>query len=465
MSILSALLNSGKIYNFEQAFGTGDITSLEMQRAIAEWYALYYDQTPRKGEDPCQRIPVVIVKKLAKAVFSEYSAAPAKKAADSFLSAVLTGLDSVKEKALRQALIGGVAWLKPIFHQRGVVTFNVISRANAILLARDDMDRVSSIGTAERTVQGKDVYTLLERRSVDANGYLTIENKLYCSRTDGTLGEQVPLTALEKYADLVPRYTYQEPLWSLGLIPVRCPTENCVDGSPDPVSVYASAVGLIHNINHNEWLLNGEFDRGQSRIIASADMFTKKDGKAVLEDNVFVGVDDDPETVGVTIFSPALREMSFLARKTEYLRNVENIIGLKRGLLSEVEAAERTAKEITSSEGDYNLTIIDLQKTWEAAIRETVRVCAVLGRLYKVYAGPDVDPDKDVVISWGNGILYDEDKVWQELKEMVAVKLLKAEIAVGWYFDMPIETEADLAKVREKYMPEIGAMLADEDEV
>ena len=129
-----------------------------------------------------------------------------------------------------------------------------------------------------------------------------------------------------------------------------------------------------------------------------------------------------------------------------------------------MEASERTAKEITSSEGDYNLTIIDFQEMWEDAVREAVRVCSVLGRLYKVYTGPDVDPDKDVVISWGNGILYDEDQVWVDLKGMVAAGLLKPEIAVGWYFDMPIETEADLAKVREKYMPEIESMLDSGDE-
>lgn len=41
---------------------------------------------------------------------------------------------------------------------------------------------------------------------------------------------------------------------------------------------------------------------------------------------------------------------------------------------------------------------------------------------------------------------------------MVARGLLKPEIAVGWYFDMPTETEADLAKIREKYMPEISAL-------
>lgn len=460
MSILSAMLNSGKIYNFEQAFGAKDLTSKEMVCALKEWYSLFYDQKPHDKEDPCQRIPVIVVNKLVKTAFSEYSATTGKSAETApFVHAVLDGLDDVRKKAMQQALMGGIAWLKPLLQADGKVDFCVVTRLNVAILARDDMDRAVSIGTAERTVQQNGYYTLLERRTVDVRGYLTVENRLFCSRqNERELGVEVPLATLEQYASLVPVYTYREPVGSLGLIPVRVPLENCVDGSPDPVSVYAPAVGLIHNINHNEWLLNGEFDRGQSRIIASADMMTRKDGKPVFEDTVFTAIDDDPETVGVTIFSPALREASFLARKTEYLRNVETVIGLKRGLLSEVEAAERTAKEITSSEGDYNLSIIDIQQMWEKAVREAVRVCSVLGRLYKVYTGPEIDPDKDVVISWGNGILYDEDQVWVELKGMVAAGLLKPEIAVGWYFDMPTETEKDLAKVREKYMPEIELM-------
>lgn len=461
MSILSALLNSGKVYNFEQAFGAKDLTSKEMVAALKEWYDLFYDQKPHDGEDPCQRIPVVIVNKLTKTTFSEYTATPSMSSeAAPFIQAVLDGLGGARKKAMQQSLIGGVVWLKPLLNQDGTVNFNVVTRGNVVILARDDMDNVTSIGTAERTVQKDGYYTLLERRTVDSRGYLTIENKLFRSRHDEKmLGVEVPLDSLEKYVGLVPVYTYTEPVGSLGLIPVRCPLENCVDGSPDPVSIYAPAVGLIHNINVNEAQLNGEFERGESRIMASADLFRKgKNGEKIITDHVFTALDDDPESVGITIFSPALREASFLARKTEYLRNVETLIGLKRGLLSEVEASERTAKEITSSEGDYNLTIIDFQEMWEKAVREAVRVCSVLGKLYKVYTGPEIDPTKDVIVSWGNGILYDEDKVWQELKEMVAEDLLKAEIAVGWYFDMPTETEADLAKIREKYMPEIDKM-------
>ena len=61
MSIISALFESGKVYNFEQAFGVKDITTPAMREAIKDWALLYYQTAPTKEEDPCQRIPVAIV--------------------------------------------------------------------------------------------------------------------------------------------------------------------------------------------------------------------------------------------------------------------------------------------------------------------------------------------------------------------------------------------------------------------
>lgn len=452
MSLLSAILNSGKTYNFEQAFGVKDITSSAMKAAIQDWAELYYQTAPTKEENPCQRIPVTIVAKLTKTAFSEYEAAPTK--TNDYIAGVLVALDSCRKKAMQKALIGGQCYLKPIFGRE--LSFAVIARGSYVPLGRDEHDRITDIGTAERTTHGKTYYTLLERRRVDVKGYLTIYNKLYMSDSENSLGQEVTLNSLDKYAGLAEEYTYPSPVWSIGLIPVRVPMENCVDGSPEPVSVYAPAVGLIHNINRNEAELNGEFERGKSRIFVDESLMKQRPGGGkALTDSVFTAGPSDYQGGGITIFSPALREASFLARKAEYLRNVENVIGLKRGLLSEVEAQERTATEITSSAGDYNLTIIDFQEMWEDAVREAVRVCDIMGRMYKAYSGPQIDPKKDVTISWGNGILYDEDKVASEMKAQVAAGMLKPEIYLGWYYDMPTETPADLEKIRAKYMPEI----------
>ena len=282
-----------------------------------------------------------------------------------------------------------------------------------------------------------------------------IKNTLYRSYSENELGQQVALNTLAQYADIPDVYTFPQPIGSVGLILVRVPIENCVDGSKDAVSIYAAAVGLIHNINRNEAQLNGEFERGKSKIVASADMFKKdKHGKTSIQDDVFVGLDEDQETLGITIFSPALREASFLARKQDYLRSVEDIISLKRGLLSEVEAVERTAKEITSSEGDYSLTITDFQQMWEKAVFETIRLCGIFGKMYRIPGAHEVTEDQ-VMISWGNGVLFDEEKTRQRMLSEVQAGLLQPERYLGFTYKLPCDTAAQRARIRKDYMPEV----------
>ena len=436
--------------DYEAAFRAVDTTSTEMKEAIRKWYDLYFQAVSNENTDSCQKVPYTIVRKLTKTAFSEYTAS----SKDVFVSSVLDALNRKKEYTMQMALIGGECGLKPVPTGDGF-RFSIVSRNNILVFARDGDGNATDIGMAEKSANGRYYYTLLERRTVDNGGYLTIENKLYRSNSSGTLGQNVPLTELPQYADFADEYTFPQPIDSVGIAWMKTPIANCVDGSQDSVSVYAAAVGLIENINRNEAQINGEFERGKSRIIASADMLEfDADGKRKnLNSDVFTAVDESPDEVGITIFSPALREQSYLALKTEYLRNVENVIGLKRGLLSEVEAAERTATEITSSEGDYNLTIIEFQQMWETALREAVRLCGILGQMYRIPGAHDVDDDS-IVVDWGNGVLFDEEKTWADYKDMVASGLLKPEIALGWKFNMPRDTPEQLREIREKYMPD-----------
>ena len=449
MSRHNNLLNNSSGY--AAAFGAADITSAPMKAAIANWFELYYRNEPEDGEDPCQQIPYTIVRKLTKTVFSEYAAT----SQNEFASNVLRELEKVCVNALQMALIGGESLLKPIpMPDKKGFTFAAVPRDNVLVFARDASGNMTDIGTMEVSTEGNCYYTLLERRKVDATGYLTIQYKLFQSYSKGALGQQVPLHKLPRYADLEEDYTFTKPVNSIGLVQIKTPMINCVDGSADGVSVYAAVVGLIRNINRNEAQLNGEFERGESRVILSADLLSRdENGKKRLKDNLFVGLDEDPDTAGITIFSPTLREKSFLARKQEYLRNVENVIGLKRGLLSEVEAAERTATEITSSAGEYNLTIMDFQKIWESATREVLNLCGTLGQLYKVAGAHDVAADA-VTFTWGNGVLYDEQKTYIELKEQVSMGLLQPERLVGWYHNVPANTPEDRENIRKTYMPE-----------
>lgn len=458
MSLFTALFDKGA-GSFEEAFAAADKTSPAMREAIRDWFALYYEQKATKEEDPCQRIPYTVVQKIKKAVFGEYNVS----CKDEFAAEVVRTLDDRKGEAIDLAMIGGECHLKPVPEPGGESwSWTVIGRMSLLVFGRDKNGELTDVGTAERTERDGYFYTLLERRTVVAGGHLRIRNMLFRTQERNQIGLRVPLSTLPEYEQLEEDYTYSVPVGSVGLVRVKVPVENCVDGSRDGVSVYAAATGLIHNINRNEAQLNTEFNNGKSRVFVSDDLLRRRpDGSKAFDDDLFCGLDDDTDSVGVNIFSPTLRTADFETRKQGYLRSVENVIGLKRGLLSEVEAADRTAKEITSSEGDYNLTIIDFQKMWEGAVKEACRVCGILGGLYHVKGAKTVDPD-DISIDWGNGVLYDEDATWADYKNMVASGMLKPEIALGWRFNMPTETEAELAEIRKKYMPELSALMAGE---
>ena len=428
------------IYNYEEAFGTWDKTGKAMRAAIEDWFALYYQSGATEQSDPCQRIAYTVVNKIVKTVFGEYKAS----GKDPAVQAVLGKLDEKRKEAVQLALIGGECYLKPCPGAEGF-TFMLVPRNNVLIFGRNANGEPTDIGTVEKSTAGKYYYTLLERRSVDAQGFLTIENQLFRSLTSQSLGTRIPLQNHPAYAHLAEKHRYPVALHSVGLVRLKTPMVNCVDGTADGVAVYAAAAGLIRNIDRNEAQLNGEFNRGESRVIVSADML----GKDGLQDHLFVGLDEDPERVGMTVYSPQLREQSFLARKQEYLRNVESIVGLKRGMLSDANVEERTATEITSSTGDFNLTVIDFQNMWEEAVRKAVILCDKLAQLYRLPRMANMDFN----IDWGNGVLYDEERTWEDYKSMVAAGLLKPEFALAWRFNMPMDTEEELAAVRKKYMP------------
>ena len=435
------------IYDYESAFETADITTKAMRNAVEEWFSLYYQHSGETDSDPCQRIPYTVVNKIVKTVFGEYKVS----ANSPVVTQLLAQLGEKRKEALQLALVGGECYIKPCPGETGF-SFTLIPRNNVLIFARDAQGMPVDMGTVEKSVRGKYYYTLLERRTVDEKGHLTIENRLFRSSSSDKLGNQVSLNEHPAYRGLAVRYRYGEPVGSVGLARLKTPMLNCVDGSADGVAVFAPAVGLIRNINRNEAQLNGEFSRGESRIIASSDLLGRNSqGSRDLTEHLFVGLDEDPEQVGITIFSPQLREASFLARKHEYLRNVESIIGLRRGMLSDANIEERTATEIASGAGDYNLTVMDFQEMWDSALRETLELCSALARLYRL----EVPKDLQFNVDWGNGILYDEGSTWEAYKEMVTSGLLKPEVALGWRFNMPAETEADLAAIRKRYMPEV----------
>ncbi len=432
----------------EQAFGRQDVTTPRMQAAIRDWFALYYGAA-RPDENGAARLPVLIVGKLCRAVFAEYEARLLPGPKTRWMQANLAALDAVRVPALQAALVGGECLLKPVVRGGGF-DFVPIRRDCFVPLARDAHGALLAVGTMEEFTHAGARYALVERRCAAQTG-LRIDTRLY-QLNGGALGRRLPLSALPQTTALVPELELPG-VAGVGLVSLRTPLLNCVDGSADAVSVFAPAAGLIRGLAQLERQLDAEFKNGASRVFASEDLLrTAPDGRRALADDLFVGLPEDPAALGVTVYSPALRVESYLARKQDLLRACESLLGFKRGILSEVEDVERTATEITASTGDYALTVQDLQAAWAQAAKDALAACDALGRLYGLCGAEPFDPAA-LALDWGDGVLYDRARAWAELRQMVADGLLRPELALAWYFDLPHASEAELAAVREKFMP------------
>lgn len=254
-AVVRALFDDAAITG-AQAAGLKDTSTAAMQAAVREWFELFFMREAVKGkeEDPAQRIPYTITNKLTKACFAEYDSSFTENGTGktAWLDGQRSLIDAEKQDVLQWVMVGGEGFLKPAPDGTGRLAYHVVRRDCYNVLARGPRG-ITDVLMSERSRAGSDYYTLLERRTVDGSGYLTIRYNLYVSENSSTLGHEVRLDSLPQYAALAPEHTYSVPFGGLGMTYIRLPMANNVDGSPDGVSVYEGAVQLIHNIYKNEY--------------------------------------------------------------------------------------------------------------------------------------------------------------------------------------------------------------------
>ena len=78
-----------------------------------------------------------------------------------------------------------------------------------------------------------------------------------------------------------------------------------------------------------------------------------------------------------------------------------------------------------------------------------LQLCGKLAALYQL----PYPEDMQVSVDWGNSTLYDEDKIWEEYRQMVSMGLVAPEVALGWRFNLPAGTEEERQLIRQRYMP------------
>ena len=67
-------------------------------------------------------------------------------------------------------------------------------------------------------------------------------------------------------------------------------------------------------------------------------------------------------------------------------------------------------------------------------------------------------------IEWGDGVLYNREKVGQEMLAQVHSGLLAPERYLGWYYEQPCGTAEQRRRIRAEYMPELSSVTGGDGE-
>lgn len=427
----------------------------KMAAAIGLWARLYTDDPPWLYDgygrrDPTVQtlgLPAAIAGKLAKLATLEMTASLSGSARAAYLDAQLRPvMDRIRTHAEHACALGGLAF-KP-YIDGGTVAVAAAQADAFFPTAFNGRGEVTAAVFAEQAVQGRYFFTKLEHHALTDAGY-RITNRAFRSRVRDTLGVEVPLDAVDAWADLLPEALIEHvsrPLFAY----FRIPQANTADrASPLGASVFARAAGQIRQADMLHSGILWEYEGSQLAVDADLAALAPDGGGAPgrlpqRDARLFrsVGLSGGAGGDFYQVFSPPIRDASLFNGLNRQLQHVERACGLSFGTLSDPQSVDRTATEIKSSKQEMYATVTEIQKALQAALEQLVYamdVWATLGRLAP--AGR-----YHLAVHFDDGVLNDPDvQKQQDLQEVRDGILGKAEYRMKWYGEDEAAARAALA--------------------
>ncbi len=277
---------------------------------------------------------------------------------------------------LQAGLATGAMVIKPL----GGDKVQYISANAFVPIEFDARHRLVKVIFPEFKKIGDNYYTRLEYHNLDTEKGLTITNTAYVSASEGQLGREIPLAAVDEWASLPNAVTYPAMLRpAFGYF--RTPIKNTIDGSSCGVSVYANDINLIRKTDTQFGRLDWEFESGERAIHVDAAAF-KKEGTEKLNKRLYKAVDVDlGDNELFKDFSPAIRQSDITDGLNTYLRRLEFSVGLAYGDLSDPDTVAKTATEILSAKNRKYNTVSAIQKQLKYCLDDLVYALAFYNSL------------------------------------------------------------------------------------
>lgn len=258
---------------------------------------------------------------------------------------------------LQEGLGLGSLILRPL----GPDTAEFITPDKFIPISFDDDGKPNDIGFLTTKRVGENNYFTRFERHYFVNGNLTIENKCYHSQSGSDIGMLCGLENVEEWAGILPGPTTYPGMTRMDFGYYRNPLQNKIDGSKCGVSVFEAAKERIRKADIQGARLDWEYESGERAVhVDSRALKNNKSGNmrmANLNKRLYRGLDleDGKDRELLKEYSPNMRDEAYIRGLEEYKREIEFIVGLSYGDLSDVQAVEKTAEEIKVSKNrKYN---------------------------------------------------------------------------------------------------------------
>lgn len=354
--------------DIKQALGIKPAITDDMLSSIELWQNCFSGNAPWLNDDVISlRLEQSITREFANITLNEMTASVSNDKLQKIFETATEDLNS----ELQSGLATGAMVIKPL----GGDKVQYISANAFVPIEFDARHRLVKVIFPEFKKIGDNYYTRLEYHSLDKDKGLTITNTAYVSASEGQLGREIPLVAVDEWASLPNAVTYPAMLRpAFGYF--RTPIKNTIDGSSCGVSVYANDINLIRKIDTQFGRLDWEFESGERAIHVDAAAF-KKEGTEKLNKRLYKAVDVDlGDNELFKDFSPAIRQSDITDGLNTYLRRLEFSVGLAYGDLSDPDTVAKTATEILSAKNRKYNTVSAIQKQLKYCLDDLVYALA-----------------------------------------------------------------------------------------
>ena len=438
--------------NIEQAEKIQTPLSNEMTSALGLWYDMYMNKAPwkkegKEGEETVKslNLPALICSEIARQVVLEMKCTITGTDKDEngngipnerseYLAAEYEKLQDVLRLKLEQGCAAGGMVIKPYPNtDDGHIYFDYAMDWSIYPMGFDDDGYLSDVIIPDTYKEGNEYFTRLERHKVTPKG-IEITQRAFKSTTPDSLGQEVSLESVERWAALQPRTTVQNTDGVLfGWYKVA--NANNIDlDCPLGASAFAKAVELIKEADLQYSRLLWEYKGSELAVdVDPTALMPKQGGQGydipALDKRLFRAVDTGADDT-YNVFAPPIRDASLVNGLNQIMMKIEDLVGLARGTLSDANIIERTATELKIVKQRSYATVADNQKALERCLKDVVRVMDKYATLYNLAP----EGDYEVSFEWDDSIITDmAEQLQQRLLLMNSGIISRAEMR-QWYF-------------------------------